>query len=954
MASTHERKLAVVTRPLSTGLRTAGAIARGLTLAIAMTLTSAGVALADSTVSFDDYGSGTVITNQYADLGGSGQGVVFGPLPGGAGDGRRPVVRTPPTGQAQSGSQVADIATCSGCGPSFTPSTTGTFSIARSRVSVYVGYLGPLTACSAGDTAAMSCAVVQLLAFDAGGTRIAASAPALIGEGTGIHTRLVVTAPTATIAAFEVTARAETDDNKQIAIDDLTFDNPPVPAPPDFTLTPQSSSLTVVNGQGASDVITIGRISNSTGDVQLSAGGLPPGVHAQFTPDPASSQSTLTLTADPSAPPTSPANPTMTIAGTPQSATAGSVPHSVTLSVRVESVCADVVTGANLVAALRSGCQDVHVDDAAQIDLSQFGDHPERFPGYDAVSTSTGVIHIPDGVTLESDRSPTRRGGRLFMSHQVLQPASDNRKSMLELGAGTSVTGLRLRGYGMDAQHAPHGIGLSIGEPDVLVSNDEISLWPVAGVSVGSVPYAPDRGATDTEAWILKEALRVHITNNFIHDNVDCDLGYGIVVGNSSYALIDRNVFDFNKHDIAGDGSSGSGYIAKLNFTLSDSFKTCAGGYGGHFDMHGTGGGSSHVGGTAGTYIDIRDNTFRGDQRYHFLGHDRRPAFDLRGTPTDRAIFTGNVTEAPGDKAVNISGADASDLAAQRKLLVRGNSYSVNTSDELTVGDFNGDGCSDVFLATGTIWVYSPCGRREWRFLNTSRLRLGRLAFGDFNGDGKTDVFSQQGGDRWLVSYSGTGPWTALPAGSNIPSSSYRFFDFNGDGKTDIFRANGSRFYYSSAGATLWKPLAASRLKVEQLRFCDFNGDGKADVFSLANHQWSVSYGGRTSWKHLNDRLSSALGELVFGDFNGDGKCDVARAHHRSWQISYGGRAPWHYDSPNRNPGDFSGTLLGRFSGNVCTDVLRFGVDHDTVHLDQFKISRCLTPFRAWSEQNML
>ena len=79
----------------------------------------------------------------------------------------------------------------------------------------------------------------------------------------------------------------------------------------------------------------------------------------------------------------------------------------------------------------------------------------------------------------------------------------------------------------------------------------------------------------------------------------------------------------------------------------------------------------------------------------------------------------------------------------------------MNTSEELAVGDFDGDGCSDVFLATGAVWVYSPCGRGAWRYLNTSQYRLGQLAFGDFNGDGKTDVFLQKG-DRWYVSYGAT------------------------------------------------------------------------------------------------------------------------------------------------------------------------------------------------------
>lgn len=99
-----------------------------------------------ATIDFEQPAAGTVITNQYADFGGARQGVVFGPLPGGAGDGLRPVLQSAP-GQAHSGSQVANIATCNGC-EFFTPNTTGTFALPRSHISVAVGYLGANAFCS--------------------------------------------------------------------------------------------------------------------------------------------------------------------------------------------------------------------------------------------------------------------------------------------------------------------------------------------------------------------------------------------------------------------------------------------------------------------------------------------------------------------------------------------------------------------------------------------------------------------------------------------------------------------------------------------------------------------------------------------------------------------------------------------------------------------------------------
>jgi hypothetical protein len=305
-------------------------------VAVVCVLVSAVSAWADTTVDFEQFAPGTTITNQYADLGGSGQGVVFGPLPGGQA-GLNPVIRTPPAGQAQSGTQVADISTCFGC-EFYVPNTTGTFVVPRSQVSVDVGYLGPPATCS-GAPSDSACAFVTLLAFDAGGKQIAASPQTMVAQNAGVHTLLSVSTPSATIVGFEVTARTDgSDDNKQIAIDDLAFDTPTTPPPPDFTLTPATTNVNLVQGGGATDAIAIGRIGGSNGLINLAVSGtLPTGVHAQLAPNPAGgAASTLTLTADPSAPPTVGTNPQITVTGTPAGSSAGSAPRSFTVTVGVQ------------------------------------------------------------------------------------------------------------------------------------------------------------------------------------------------------------------------------------------------------------------------------------------------------------------------------------------------------------------------------------------------------------------------------------------------------------------------------------------------------------------------------------------------------------------------------------------------------------------------------------------
>jgi hypothetical protein len=860
-------------------------------------------AAAETTVDFEQFEPGTVLTSQYADQGGTGQGVVFGPLPAGSGvgEGLKPVVRTPPAGQAQSGTRIADFATCFAC-EFFTPRTTGTFGTPRSSISVRVGYLGEPAICLAVEPTVVGCAVITLRAFDRNGA-LAAEASVRVTRGAGIHSLLTVSTPTATIVGFELSARPSTDDSKQVAMDDLTFATPAAPPPPpDFTLNPARTSVLVEQGATVSDAITIGRLNGSSGPIGFGADGLPAGVHATFTPEPSTgSQTVLTLSADPKA---TPAHVPVRITATPQAASAGSQARSFDLDLTVQPTCKRVSTREELVAAVNAGFTCIFVVDRAEIDLT--------------AGEGEVALKIPDGVTLMGGRSPTVAGGLLFQRERV-----DGRIAMLDLGKRARVTGLRIRGYNhlntKDVDDPTKGL-LIRGVNGVVVENNEIFDWPAAGVEVletpGSVLTVP------------------RVTRNYIHHNVQCNLGYGVVVGDDGFALIDRNVFDFNRHDIAGSGGPGQSYIAELNFVLTTG-PTCGGFYNQHFDMHGEHGG---YGGRAGDLMDIKRNTIRGAQHYAFNGRLVRPAFELRGTPTIKALFTNNaVVHSSGLKqssafgktisssgAVRTQGVSAIPLLLKKKLVIQNNQTCVDTAKELAVGDFNGDRRADVFQSVGTLWAYSPSGRREWQFLNASTVRLGALGLGDFDGDGKTDVFTSSGG-RWHVFSGGVGNAKLLPAGSNIDIRQFRFADFDGDGKTDVFRANGSRFFLSSAGATPWQPLAASRLKLGDLRFGDFDGDGKTDVFSFANGQWSVSNGGVGAWRRLNAKIGSDLGSLLFADFDGDRRTDVARASGGRWQVSSGGTTPWKTLQFGRSESLASGMLAADFTGDGRADVLQFG-----------------------------
>ncbi len=293
----------------------------------------------------------TTITNQFANVGGPGQGPTFGPLPGAAGNGFRPVIKSAPGGLAHSGTQVADVSLCNNgfCGGEFyPPGTTGTFQSPRQKVSVRVGVDGaPVPGC--GDPT--FCTDVTLRAYNANGDVVGTPSSATVQRGAGFHTLLTVETPTAQIRGFQVRGADSNDNNESLRIDDLTYDVPTGPVPPDFTLTPSNTFLVMSQGQTLTVPIEIGRTGGSTGNVDMAlTGPLPTGVTASFSPDPAGGNSTnLVLTAAPDAALTGNGfEPiSVTVSGNPLSPGAGVEPRTFPISLQVREAFALTLEGSS-------------------------------------------------------------------------------------------------------------------------------------------------------------------------------------------------------------------------------------------------------------------------------------------------------------------------------------------------------------------------------------------------------------------------------------------------------------------------------------------------------------------------------------------------------------------------------------------------------------------------------
>jgi hypothetical protein len=228
------------------------------------------------------------------------------------------------------------------------------------------------------------------------------------------------------------------------------------------------------------------------------------------------------------------------------------------------------------------------------------------------------ILHIPGGVTLASDRGDNGSPGALLYSDEFrTQPL------MTIGGPNVRITGLRIQGPDPRSrrQHhercnGPENLGdkyyyafpvsdaIRVEYDGLEVDNCELSAWSHAAI------------------YLIKGQGH-HIHHNYIHHNQRDGLGYGVALDQAE-ALIDFNLFNFNRHSIAGTGRPNSGYEASHNVQLEESLSHC-------FDMHG---GEDRKDGTtiASSWINIHHN---------FFG-SRQHAISIRGVPVRGAVITRN------------------------------------------------------------------------------------------------------------------------------------------------------------------------------------------------------------------------------------------------------------------------------------------------------------------------
>ncbi|MEH0021379.1 MAG: FG-GAP-like repeat-containing protein [Desulfobacter sp.] len=223
-------------------------------------------------------------------------------------------------------------------------------------------------------------------------------------------------------------------------------------------------------------------------------------------------------------------------------------------------------------------------------------------------------------------------------------------------------------------------------------------------------------------------------------------------------------------------------------------------------------------------------------------------------------------------------------------------------------GDWNGDGKTDLgrvgpntmkfYTSTGTELAFMTSLSDFTRAHSYTNTDSHPLVIGDWDGDGKTDIGRVDQSRVGFYKSTGSGWQVYTPLNDFSPAQFYTdqknrpIFtgDWNGDGKTDIGRAdtNGIRFYTSTG--TGWQEYPGTQATPDEagdvsIFTGDWNGDGRTDFARVIEHYIKFFVSTGSGFSHYcslpdmgSEQYDNYVHPLITGDFNGDGLSDVGRS----------------------------------------------------------------------------
>jgi hypothetical protein len=226
-------------------------------------------------------------------------------------------------------------------------------------------------------------------------------------------------------------------------------------------------------------------------------------------------------------------------------------------------------------------------------------------------------------------------------------------------------------------------------------------------------------------------------------------------------------------------------------------------------------------------------------------------------------------------------------------------------NDQFFPGDLNGDGKQDLYVFNGADWSITYVGMLQSNGYGFDCIKYyggdipgwgglkpnDHLYVGDFNGDGKSDLLIFNG-DDWNMTYIGIFQSNGVelqmvarydgdvPGWGGLTKSDRIYIgDFNGDGKSDLYIFNGDAWnmaylgLFQSNGQGLQmvarydgKMPVWGDLKQNDIFYpADITGDKKTDLFVYNHKDWATEYLG----KLISDGNGGFTGSFI-GDWVGE------------------------------------------------------------------------------------